>query len=270
MSTYAIGDVQGCYDSLQLLLEKIHFNPNTDSLWFTGDLVNRGPASLETLRFVKHLGSNHHMVLGNHDLHFLALAHGVYFGTVDKSLTQILEAPDRNELVHWLCQQPLLHHDERLGFTLVHAGLAPHWDLTTAKHLAHEVENILRSEERIHFFQNMYGNEPDYWDPNLEGFGRLRCITNYFTRMRFCYPDGRLNLKNKGKIDQASDLIPWFKLPNRVNQHLNILFGHWAALEGVTDTPHVFALDTGCVWGNRLTAMRLEDGERFSVKCVSI
>lgn len=267
MSTYAIGDIQGCYTSLETLLTHICFDPAQDTLWFTGDLVNRGPQSLATLRFVKSLGDRQHTVLGNHDLHLLAVAHQTRPHSADDSLSEILDAPDRDELLHWLCQQPLLHHDETLGFTMVHASLAPNWDLNTAKQLAHEVESILQSERKIEFFHHMYGNQPDYWDNSLTGFDRLRCITNYFTRARFCHPDGRLELNNKGKMDQATDLIPWFKVPTRINRDIDILFGHWAALQGITNTPHVFALDTGCVWGFELTAMRLEDRKLFSVPC---
>jgi bis(5'-nucleosyl)-tetraphosphatase (symmetrical) len=270
MPTYAIGDVQGCFSELEKLLQKIQFNAEKDTLWFTGDLVNRGPKSLETLRFIKNLGSKHktqkHItVLGNHDLHLLAMSHGAHSGWKEDTLSEILEAADCDELMLWLQQQPLLHHDETLGFTLVHAGLAHNWDLATAKRLAHEVETIIQSDQAKEFFKHMYGNFPDDWNENLQGFDRLRCITNFFTRQRFCHPDGRLELNEKGKID-SSNLIPWFKIQNRKNKNLKIIFGHWAALGGVTNTENVFALDTGCVWGYALTAMRLEDGERFSVE----
>lgn len=267
MSTYAIGDIQGCYSSLQKLLNHIQFNPNEDSLWFTGDLVNRGAQSLETLRFVKNLGSKQHTVLGNHDLHLLAVAEGTRANSLDDTLTAILEAPDRDELLHWLSLQPLIHHDEKLNFTMVHAGLASSWDLATALQLSHEVESALSSEKKKDFLYHMYGNLPDLWVPELKGFDRLRCITNYFTRIRFCHPDGRLDLSNKGKIETVNNLIPWFKVPHRVNKDLKIIFGHWAALCGITNTPGVFALDTGCVWGFNLTAMRLEDEKIFSVAC---
>lgn len=268
MSTYAIGDIQGCYQTLLKLLEHIQFNPDKDTLWFTGDLVNRGPHSLETLRFVKSLGKSQRIVLGNHDLHLLALAHHAHTGWPDDTLTPILEASDRDELLAWLCAQPLLHHDDELGFTMVHASLAWNWDLNTAKQLAREVETVLQSEQRDQFFKNMYGNEPEQWDDSLTGFERLRCITNFFTRARFCYSDGRLELKNKGKVESANTLAPWFTLPQRKNKNLKIIFGHWAALAGITNTPNVFALDTGCIWGFSLTAMRLEDGKVFSVESV--
>ena len=268
MAHFAIGDLQGCLDTLKQLLLKIEFDPNKDSLWFTGDLVNRGMQSLETLRFIKNLEGNHQIVLGNHDLHLLALAHEAHPGWQEDTISEVLTANDRDELIHWLIQKPLLHHDEKLGYTLVHAGLAPSWTLATAKSLAREVEIVLKSSDAKYFFQHMYGNLPDLWDPTLTGFDRLRCITNYFTRMRLCYPDGRLELKHKGTIETAkNELLPWFKVPNRANANDNILFGHWAALGGVTNTPHAFALDTGCVWGYTLTAMRLEDQTRFSVPC---
>ena len=266
MSTYAIGDIQGCFTPLEKLLEKIQFNPNQDSLWFTGDLVNRGPQSLETLRFVKQLGTAAHTVLGNHDLHLLALAYDAHSGWEDDTINDILNADDRDELIHWLRHQPLLHHDKKLGFTIVHAGLASSWDFITAKKLAHEVETVLQSNIAHEFFHHMYGNQPDQWHPDLQSYDRWRCITNYFTRARFCHPDGRLELTKKGEIN-STDLIPWFQVPDRANDNLKIIFGHWAALGGVTNTPNVYALDTGCVWGFCLTAMRLEDGERFSVAC---
>ncbi len=248
MSTYAIGDIQGCFATLEKLLDHIHFNPKIDSLWFTGDLVNRGPQSLETLRFVKALGSHHHTVLGNHDLHLLAVAHGAHPGAKDDTLDAILSAPDRIELLDWLCNQPLLHHDQTLNYAMVHAGFSPTWDLTTAKNLAHEVETILRSEKAIDFYNHMYGNHPDKWQDDLTGWDRWRCITNFFTRVRFCYTDGRLELKNKGAAtSQPHNLIPWFQIENRATKNQPIVFGHWAALGGVTETPNTFALDTAAV-----------------------
>ncbi len=268
MGTYAIGDIQGCFSALEKLLTHIQFDPKKDTLWFTGDLVNRGPESLEALRFVKQLGPKHHTVLGNHDLHLLAVASGAHAGWAEDTLSDILAAPDRDELLTWLRQQPLLYHDAQQEFVMVHAGLASNWNLDTAKKLAREVETILQSNKATEFFHHMYGNQPDQWDPTLKDFDRLRCITNYFTRSRFCYPDGRLELKNKGTLDShPQNLVPWFQVPNRANAALKIIFGHWAALGGVTNTPNTFALDTGCVWGFSLTAMRLEDGKRFSVGC---
>jgi bis(5'-nucleosyl)-tetraphosphatase (symmetrical) len=266
MSIYVIGDLQGCFEPLQRLLDHISFHPKKDTLWFTGDLVNRGPQSLECLRFVRNLGDCQRIVLGNHDLHLLAVAHNARQAGKNDTLNDILNAPDKHELLDWLMHQPLLHHEYH--FTMVHAGLAASWDLAKAKALAHEVETILQSDQAYDFFKHMYGNHPNTWSDDLQGFERLRCITNYFTRARFCHVDGSLDLENKGKIDStSSELIPWFKVPHRKNAELKILFGHWAALRGVTDTPNTYALDTGCIWGYTLTAMRLEDQVRFSVPC---
>lgn len=268
MSTYAIGDIQGCFFALEKLLEKIGFDQTHDVLWFTGDLVNRGPQSLETLRFVKNLGEHQKIVLGNHDLHLLALAHHAHMGWPDDTLAPILKARDREELIDWLLQQPLLHHDATLGYTMVHAGLAPDWDLETAKKLAQEVETILQTDQRIDFFHHMYGNQPAKWNDHLQGWERIRCIVNYFTRVRFCHLDGSLELKTKENIQpDQTNLIPWFNIADRRSANLKIIFGHWAALGGVTHTPNTFALDTGCIWGYSLTAMRLEDQQCFSVTC---
>jgi bis(5'-nucleosyl)-tetraphosphatase (symmetrical) len=266
MSTYAIGDVQGCFKTLEKLLDHINFDTANDSLWFAGDLVNRGPRSLETLRFVKQLGKKHHTVLGNHDLHLLARAHNVREASKDDTLADILKAPDKIELLDWLQHLPLLHHDAALNYTMVHAGFAKSWDLKKAQQLAKELETVLRGNKASEYFQNMYGNEPHQWDDKLQGVERLRCITNFFTRERFCFADGSMDLKFDGTLDAApKNLMPWYKVPGRASTDLNILFGHWAALGGVTDSAKVFALDTGCVWGFDLTAMRLEDQRRFKM-----
>lgn len=268
MTHYAIGDVQGCFAELTALLDLISFDPKSDTLWFTGDLVNRGPRSLEVLRFVKSLGANQITVLGNHDLHLLAVAYGVQPLQRGDTLNEILSAPDKIELIEWLRHCHLLHHDKQLGFVMTHAGLAPEWTVETAKKCAQEVEVILRGDHPEHFLKAMYGNQPDRWDEHLAGMERYRCIINYLTRMRFCHADGRLDLTYKGEIaGKPPELIPWFDVSNRVNVHENIIFGHWAALGGKTDAPNVYALDTGCVWGNSLTAMRLSDMRRFSVAC---
>lgn len=267
MSTYAIGDIQGCFTAFTKLLEVIQFDRATDFLWLTGDLVNRGPSSLETLRFVKNLGDRAQIVLGNHDLHLLARTLGGHPLKADDTLQPILAAPDRDDLIAWLRKQPLLQENKALGFIMVHAGLAPAWDAAKAAALAREVESVLQSERASDFFQNMYGNLPNQWDDGLVGWERLRCITNYFTRVRFCHPDGRLELKIKGQVADHPDLIPWFKVPERKTAQLKIIFGHWAALNGVTGVANLYALDTGCVWGGKLTALRLEDEERFDVSC---
>jgi bis(5'-nucleosyl)-tetraphosphatase (symmetrical) len=268
MSTYAIGDIQGCFSALERLLIHIKFNPAADSLWFTGDLVNRGPQSLETLRFIKQLGKNHHVVLGNHDLHLLAVAHGARLSKKEDTLAPILAASDGRELLMWLQHQPLIHHDEKLGFTMVHASLASSWDLITAIHLSREVETVLQNDQAVDFFHHMFGNEPHQWHDGLVGWDRLRCITNYFTRARFCFADGSLELENKGALGtQPENLLPWFLVRERRNTDLKIIFGHWAALDGDTQTDNTFALDTGCIWGGKLTALRLEDEQRFQVAC---
>lgn len=271
MSTYAIGDVQGCFNPLEELLVEINFDPNEDTLWFTGDLVNRGPQSLEVLRFVKALGDPHRVVLGNHDLHLLAVTYQVGKSRPDDTFKAILAAPDCEELMDWLRHRPLLCYHEQLDYVMVHAGMAPRWDLKQAMALANEVESILQSDSPQQFLQHMYGNQPDQWHDALSGIDRWRCITNYFTRMRFCDVNGRLELSYKGTLtDQSSQRVPWFNVPHRVNSHLKIIFGHWAALGGVTHTPNVYALDTGCVWGHNLTAMRLEDERRFTAPCSNL
>ncbi|WP_188750885.1 symmetrical bis(5'-nucleosyl)-tetraphosphatase [Marinobacterium zhoushanense] len=267
MATYAVGDIQGCYDEFITLLDKIGFNDD-DQLWIAGDLVNRGPKSLEVLRFVKRLGSRARCVLGNHDLHLLAIHHGTASGKRKDTLTPVLEAEDRDELMHWLQQQPLLVDDKELGYVMTHAGIPPHWSLKLAKSLAHEVEQVLRSTLANEYFRHMYGNQPDTWQEKLKGWDRLRLITNYFTRMRFLTPSGKLEFSANGGLDtQPEGYFPWYELPRARTLKRTQLFGHWAAL-GSTGREDVIALDTGCVWGNQLTAVRLEDGQLFSCDCV--
>jgi bis(5'-nucleosyl)-tetraphosphatase (symmetrical) len=268
MATYAIGDIQGCFSALEKLLLHIHFDSANDTLWLTGDLVNRGLESLETLRFVKSLGARHKIVLGNHDLHLLAVAYGMSEMRKSDTLESILSAPDRNELIDWLRHCPLLVHDDKTGYVMTHAGLAPVWTVQKAALLAREVEAVLQSDSPEAWFKQMYGNHPNQWDDQLQGAERLRCIVNYFTRMRFCHHDGSLELTYKGEINnKPQELIPWFEVTPRANAEAKIIFGHWASLAGKTDAPNVYALDTGCVWGQCLTAMRLEDGRRFKVSC---
>ncbi len=269
MATFAIGDIQGCFASFQQLLELIQFHPENDTLWLTGDLVNRGPQSLEVLRFVRMLGDRHIVVLGNHDLHLIAMAYGVRQQNKEDTVAEILTAKDKHELIDWLRSRPLLYHHTGLDFVMTHAGLAPAWPLSQAKRLANEVEMRLRDHSPVGFLKNLYGNEPSQWNESLSGYERWRCIINYFTRMRFCHRDGSLDFSYKGDIaNKPHHLLPWFEIPHRVNANDNIIFGHWAALGGQTKTPHVFPLDTGCIWGNCLTAMRLEDQQRFQVKCL--
>lgn len=263
MSIYAVGDVQGCHDELLALLEKIQFDPADDILWFCGDLVNRGNKSLETLRFVKSLGDRAISVLGNHDLHLVAIANGVRKPGKHDTLQAILEARDRDELIDWLRSRPLLHHDATNGFTLLHAGLPPQWDLGLALRCAREAETLLRSDDYMDFIQYMYGNEPDMWDDQLTGHDRIRFIVNCFTRMRYCDADGRLDLKSNGPPgSQPEGLRPWFKLQSRQSRNMRIIFGHWSTL-GDTDVKGIYPLDTGCLWGGRLTTLRLGDEPEY-------
>lgn len=266
MATYAIGDVQGCYDSLMKLLDKIDYDDNQDTLWFAGDLVNRGPKSLKTLRFIKGLGDKAVSVLGNHDLHLLAL---YYCGQAPKksdTLLPALTANDSEEIMAWLRHLPLVHRDKKLNAVMVHAGLPPQWSAKKAVKRSQEVEQFLQGESYLEFFHHMYGNLPDQWHKSLQGLDRLRAIVNYFTRMRYCTSDGKLDLITKEGLDKApAGFKPWFKLKRKSSDD-RIFFGHWAALEGKADSPNVFALDTGCVWGGKLSAIRIEDETWFRVK----
>ncbi len=266
MATYAIGDIQGCYDELQRLLQQLDFDQTRDQLWFVGDLVNRGPKSLDVLRFVKSLGDAAVTVLGNHDLHLLALAHGNPRHKHSSNLNNVLAAPDRDELIYWLRHRPLLHRDKKLAFTMVHAGLPPQWSMKTARACAREVENVLQGDQHIEYFLNMYGNEPNRWDEDLRDMERWRFITNCFTRLRYCSPDGSLQLQHKGLPgDDTHKYIPWFTHPHRASRKKRILFGHWSTL-GYQMSHKTWALDSGCVWGGQLTALRI-DPFAVSVPC---
>ena len=270
MATYAVGDIQGCLIPLKRLLEQVDFTPASDRLWITGDLINRGPDSLAALRFVRQLGSSATVVLGNHDLHLLAVAQGERKLNRKDTLAPILSAPDKDQLLDWLRHRPLLHHDADLGYVMTHAGIPPIWSLEEAKARAREVETVLRGGKYVDFLATMYGNEPDTWSDDLSGWDRLRVITNYFTRMRFCSARGQLDLKAKQGLDSAPEgFTAWFKHPGHRCGQQKILFGHWAALEGKTGTDNAIALDTGCVWGKSLTMMRLQDGKRFSTDCAA-
>ena len=263
MAIYAIGDVQGCDRELQQLLEKIAFQPQTDELWFVGDLVNRGPDSLAVLRRVKAMGDAAVVVLGNHDLHLLAVAAGVGKLHPSDTLDDILRAPDRDELLDWLRQRPLLHHAQ--GYTMVHAGLLPSWTIPQAAQLAREVEVQLRGANVAGFFEQMYGNQPNAWHDDLQGHKRWRVIVNALTRMRVCSPQGEMEFKFKGELpDVPAGYLPWFAVPQRVNQADTVIFGHWSAL-GLYLQHNVIALDTGCLWGGKLTAIRLHDRQLFQV-----
>ncbi|HEX6639010.1 MAG TPA: symmetrical bis(5'-nucleosyl)-tetraphosphatase [Steroidobacteraceae bacterium] len=261
MARYAIGDVQGCYDELRTLLERCHYSADRDELWFVGDLVNRGPKSLETLRFVRSLGAGATVVLGNHDLHLLALA----FASKRKqkegdSLDDILAAPDRDQLLEWLSGRPLAVYDEPRRDFLVHAGLVPEWTPRAAARLAREVEAVLRDDARA-LFDAMYGNKPDKWSDSLRGMDRLRFVINAFTRMRFCRADGAVDLTVKGAPgEQPEHLLPWFDVPGRQSADVRVICGHWSTL-GFRRRPDLLAVDTGCVWGGALTAVNLDAEE---------
>ena len=268
MAVYAVGDIQGCLKPLKTLLNKLHFSPQTDRLWIAGDMVNRGPHSLETLRFIYHIRHAVVAVLGNHDLHLLALATGCRRPNPADTLQPILDAPDRDRLLDWLRRQPLLHHDKALGYTMVHAGIPPQWSIAQSCDYAAEVAAVLTGDHCTTFLQHMYGNHPSKWDESLTSYDRWRVITNYFTRMRFCTADGQLELTAKGTINHGPQgYLPWFQQADRKAHNDNIIFGHWAALEGSVCEKNLFALDSGCVWGKALTAMRLDDKTMVSVPC---
>jgi len=270
MATYALGDIQGCFEELKALLDRINFDSRHDQLWFTGDLVNRGPQSLAVIEFVRALGDAAIVVLGNHDLHLLACATIDRFspGTRD-TFNDVLNSPACDEHLTWLRHQRLFYRDPILGYTLVHAGIPPQWTLMDAAGYAAEVEFVLHSDDFTAFFDNMYGNSPDLWDRALSGWPRIRLVTNYLTRLRYCSREGRIDFKNKGPVGSQPDhLIPWYDLYVIPNDTESIVFGHWSALHlsaRQMRDKRIYALDTGAVWGGTLTAMRLEDGRMFSV-----
>jgi len=260
VALYAVGDLQGCADEFEELLARLEFDPAHDRLWLVGDLVNRGPRSLEALRRAAALGDAVTAVLGNHDLHLLALARGnARWREGDQTLQPILEAPDRERLLDWLQRQPLLHEDPALGITIIHAGLAPQWDIALARDCARQLEAQLRGTASGDLFAHMYGNEPDIWCDDLDGWDRLRFIINAFTRLRVCDErDGRLLLKFKAGPDSLpAHALPWFRIPWRRSSGARIVFGHWSA-QGYVNENGVLGLDTGCVWGGTLTAQRLD------------
>jgi bis(5'-nucleosyl)-tetraphosphatase (symmetrical) len=266
MSIYAIGDVQGCYDELLRLLDTIAFNENTDQLWFAGDLVNRGPKSLETLRFVKSLGRSANTVLGNHDMHLLAASCLPKVADKKSTLSSVLDAPDRDELIHWLRHRPLFHYND--DFCLLHAGLPPQWDFKKTQKMALIAEETLKSADYQVFLKQMYGNKPNIWSASLKGVSRLRFIINCFTRMRYCDINGRLDFANSGPLgSQPKNLLPWFEVPKRKNADMRVIFGHWSTL-GYYEGSNCYAIDTGCLWGGQLTALKLgEQVQRISINC---
>lgn len=256
MTRFAIGDIQGCHTELMALLDKLDFDPARDQVWFTGDLVNRGPRSLETLRTIRELGPAAVTVLGNHDLHLLAVARGISRIKHRDTFTDVLNAPDREELLDWLRHRPLLHHAD--GFYLIHAGLPPQWTPEEAIGLAREAEEALQSRDYTEFLWHMYGDQPTLWSPALTGWERLRFITNCLTRLRYCAPDGHVDFKQKGRPGtQPYPLVPWFEVAGRKSQAARIIFGHWSTL-GFSTRHNAYGLDTGCLWGGELTALRLD------------
>jgi bis(5'-nucleosyl)-tetraphosphatase (symmetrical) len=267
MTVYAVGDVQGCYEALCCVLQQVGFDSTRDRLWLVGDIVNRGPQSLEVLRFVRSLGAAAQLVLGNHEVHLLAVAAGVRRLRASDTLDAILSAPDRDTLLHWLAHQPLLHVDEALGYGMVHAGLLPEWSLTEAAQLAREAHPWLLPQD-IAAVAGPCPNEPEALTSDLSPGQRARAIIGVFTRLRVCTAQGRMNWSFKGPAEQCPvGFAPWFAHPERQTRGQKVVFGHWAALQGHTAAANVFALDTGCAWGRSLTVMRLEDQQRYSCSC---
>jgi len=264
MATYVIGDLQGCFEPLTRLLSHIAFSPAHDQLWFCGDLLARGPDSLACLNFVKGLGSGARVVLGNHDLNFIASYYGFTKLKPNDNLQQLQQAPNVSELVTWLCEQPLIHYSSDKNTLMVHAGLAPEWDLATALAAADAVSACLKSQpERL--LAVMYGNSPTQWSDATTEAARWRFTINACTRMRFCHADGSLEMTTKTHPSAEQQLIPWYEFW-RNKAHPQYCFGHWASLDGFSPVPGIHALDTGCVWGNRLTAYCIETQQRYSVK----
>ena len=268
MSIYAVGDIQGCLSPLQKLLDKVAFDPGKDQLWSCGDIVNRGPESLQTLRFLKGLGSAFRMVLGNHDLHLLATARGFRKPSVKDTLDEILIAPDAEELLTWVLNQPLLIHAS--DYVMVHGGIPPHWSLKSAKRRASEVEQVLRGTHADQFFAHMYGDKPSKWSESQSTAEQLRVITNSLTRIRFCDAEGNLELTCKLSPDHAPPgYKAWFAHPERKTANTKIIFGHWAALDGRFCGEKLFPLDTGCVWGGRLRLLNLHSGTYTHYDCAA-
>jgi bis(5'-nucleosyl)-tetraphosphatase (symmetrical) len=268
VSTYAIGDIQGCDDALGRMLDTIAFEPVRDRLWLVGDLVNRGPSSLAVLRRVMALGEAAVTVLGNHDLHLLAVAEGFRKPHRSDTLHGVLAAPDRREILDWLRGRSLMHVED--GYALVHAGLLPAWTTAQALELAREVEAALRGPAFHEFLGHMYGNHPDRWHDALIGPNRLRVVVNAMTRMRVCTADGRMDFGFKGRPEEAPPgFMPWFAVPGRASLDRTVICGHWSAL-GLRQEERLMALDSGCLWGGTLTAVRLEDRRLYQVSCARL
>ncbi len=271
MSTYVIGDLQGCYQSLQQLLTKIDFSLDKDILWFTGDLVNRGPDSLKVLEFVQDLKENAVTVLGNHDLHMLAVLTGLEKPRRKDTLDEIQSSANKMKIIDWVRQQPLMHVDDTQQMVLLHAGCYPTWTIAAASQYAKEVESVLQSDQYMNFLKKMYGNQPSAWSETLTQWDRLRFITNCFTRMRYLTEDLQHDLKYKGAPkDAPTGLKPWFHYGEKVRRPYNILFGHWSTL-GYLNENGVYSLDTGCLWGGKLTALKLgETPSPIMIDCAQI
>ncbi len=268
MATYAIGDVQGCYDQLMRLLERCGYEGHRDRLWFVGDLVNRGPQSLATVRFVKGLGERAVTVLGNHDLSLLVVAEGAHKGHASDTFSDILGAPDRDELLDWLRRQKMMHAEN--GYAMVHAGLLPQWSIARALELAGEAEAALRGPAWAEFLRVLYGNRPARWGEELRGYDRLRIIVNAMTRMRLVAPDGTMEFSHKlGLASAPAGYVPWYDAPARASRGTAIVFGHWAAL-GLLVRDDIVCLDSGCVWGRQLSALRLEDRQLIQCDCAEM
>ncbi len=269
MPTYAIGDIQGCYDEFRALLELIKFDSAKDQLWLAGDLVNRGPKSLEVLRFCKQLQPQPIVVLGNHDVFSLAVMQGLLAQSKHDTLTPLVEADDITELWDWLRSQKLFHYDASLNACMVHAGIPPQWDIAKTQQLAKEVETVLQNEHCQDFLSVMEGNKPSLWQDDLQGHDRIRCIVNYLTRLRFCDSQGCMELETKTQIGtQPEGFYPWFRMKNRKVTQTTIVFGHWAALGGQLEEANVVGVDTGCVWGRYLSAYCLEEKTWFRIPAI--
>lgn len=268
MSIYAIGDVQGCYRQLKDLLVKLDFKSDKDQVWFAGDIVNRGPDSLKTLRFIKSLEENAITVLGNHDLHLLAIANGRGKQGKKDTIQSIIDARDSDVLLDWLSHRPLMHYHEKHHVCMVHAGIHPDWSLEQALSCANEVESMLQSAKSHEFFHHMYGDKPAKWSKNLEGWDRLRFITNCFTRMRYIDDKNKLCMKEKGApVKKPAGIYPWFEFEGKTKD-LNIIFGHWSTLKD-PKLKHLYPIDTGCLWGGKLTALKVNKKmvKRKTIKC---
>jgi bis(5'-nucleosyl)-tetraphosphatase (symmetrical) len=267
MATYAVGDIQGCYTSLTHLLQLIGFSPARDRLWLVGDIINRGPDSLAVLRWAMQHQDSLEVVLGNHDLHTLALAEGFVEAHRYDTVQALFDAPDCNELLGWLRSRRMAHAEGE--YLMVHAGVLPQWDASLTVALATEVETVLRGDDYRYFLAHMYGNHPNHWDEELRGMGRLRVITNALTRLRVCTLTGEMDFRFKGELSNIpAGHLPWFELENRNSSDSTLLFGHWSAL-GLLVRDNLIGLDTGCLWGGQLTAIRLEDRRLFQVPCAA-